>query len=272
MVRAAGFAILLAGVVACAPTPPPRPGDYHGSDADVTVTRLGHAGLLLAIEGKHFLVDPWLHESTFVHQGEPLGLRPSGFPALSAVLLSDDDSARLDDTALIDLAQAVPQAVGPPALAPRLQADGFRQVAALDAWQSATIDGVRITAVPARGTGFALQSGETVVYVAGEDGGAAQAAEIRRVVGPMDVAVLPIGGRERFGMRAGTTPEEAARAAAQLEARRIVPSAYGARGVFPFVSFRRDAVARFREAAAAAGIAPGTVVVLETGESWHYYR
>jgi len=50
------------------------------------------------------------------------------------------------------------------------------------------------------------------------------------------------------------------------------PSAYGARGLFPFVTFRRDAVARFRQAATAAGIAPGTVIVLETGESWHYYR
>jgi len=272
MVSAARLAVLLAGIIACAPTPPPHLGDYHGSDADVTVTRLGHAGLLLAIGGKHFVIDPWLHESLFVHQGEPLGLRPSGFPALSAVLVTDDESARIDEAALTELAHSVPQAVGPPALARRLTDDGFRQVAALDVWQSATIDGVRITAVPARGSGFALQSGETVVYVAGEDTDAAVAAEIRRVVGPIDVAVVPIGGRRRFGMRAGTTPEEAARAAAELDARRIVPSAYGARGVFPFVTYQDDAVARFREAAVTAGIAPGTVVTLETGESWHYYR
>jgi L-ascorbate metabolism protein UlaG (beta-lactamase superfamily) len=271
MVRAL-LAALLVGLLGCAPTPPAHPGDYHGSDADVTVTRLGHAGLLLTIEGKHFLVDPWLHETTFVHQGEPLGLRPSGFPAVTAVLLTDDDSARIDETALTELAHTVPQAVGPPAVGKRLTADGFRQVSELKPWQEVTIDGVGVTAVPARGNGYVLRSGETVVYVAGEDTDAAEAAEIRRVAGPIDVAVLPIGGPRRFGMRAGTAPEEAADAAAKLDARRVVPSAYGARGLFPFVTFRRDAVARFRQAATAAGIAPGTVIVLETGESWHYYR
>jgi L-ascorbate metabolism protein UlaG (beta-lactamase superfamily) len=162
--------------------------------------------------------------------------------------------------------------VGPPAVAKRLTADGFGQVSALTPWQEVTIDGVRVTAVPARGNGYVLRSGETVAYVAGEDTDAAVAADIRRVVGPIDVAVLPIGGQRRFGMRAGTDPEEAAETAAKLDARRVVPSAYGARGLFPFVTFRSDAVARFRGAATAAGIPPATVIVLETGESWHYYR
>jgi L-ascorbate metabolism protein UlaG (beta-lactamase superfamily) len=67
-------------------------------------------------------------------------------------------------------------------------------------------------------------------------------------------------------------PSEAARAAALLKPRRIVPVAYGAAGGFPFVWYASDPVARFREAATAEGLAPERIVVLEPGESWHYYR
>ncbi|HWP65781.1 MAG TPA: hypothetical protein VNO26_07705, partial [Candidatus Limnocylindria bacterium] len=73
-------------------------------------------------------------------------------------------------------------------------------------------------------------------------------------------------------MATGTSPEAAAAAAAQLGARRIIPCAYGAAGFFPLLTFARDPVERFRRAAQAAGIAPEAVVVLEPGESWHYFR
>jgi L-ascorbate metabolism protein UlaG (beta-lactamase superfamily) len=272
MVRRALLLALVAAAAACAATPPPHPGDYHGSDADVTITRLGHAGLLLSIEGKHFLVDPWLHESFFVHEGEPLGMRPSGFPDASAVLLTDEDSLRVDATALTDLARTVDTAIGPPELSPALTADDFRDVRALRPWQEVTIDGVRVTAVPARGNGYLLRNGEAVVYVAGEDADPGTAAEIRRVAGSIDVAVLPIGGRRTLGVRTGTGPEQAAAEAAQLGARRVIPCAYGAAGVFPFVTFASDPVTRFRQAATAAGVEPNAVVVLDSGESWHYYR
>jgi L-ascorbate metabolism protein UlaG (beta-lactamase superfamily) len=272
MVRRALLIAVLAVAAACAPTPPPHAGGYHGSDADVIVTRLGHAGLLISIEGKHFVVDPWLHESLFVHQGEPLGMRPSGFPEMSAVLLTGEDSLRVDETALTDLASTVSTAVAPPDLERPLRADGFREVMALRAWQDATIDGVRVTAVPARGNGYLLRNGDAVVYVAGEDADPGTAAEVRRIAGSIDVAVLPIGGRRTFGVHTSTGPEQAADAAARLGAHRIIPCAYGAAGVFPFVTFASDPVARFRQAATAAGVAPDAVIVLDSGESWHYYR
>jgi L-ascorbate metabolism protein UlaG (beta-lactamase superfamily) len=265
-------AVLVAGVVACAPTPPVRPGQYHASDADLAVTRLGHAGLLLDVAGHHFLVDPWLHDGFFVRQNESLGLHPDRFPAAGAVLLTGDDATRVDRTALEQLARTVPRAVAPPALATRLATRGFRDVVALGWWQEATIEDVRITAVPARGDGFVLRAGDVTLYVAGEGGDVATAAEIRRIVGPIDVALVPIGGRRTFGIRTATDPEQGAAMAAMLGARRVIPIAYGAVGTFPFVTFARDPVARFRAAAERAGVAPTAIVVLESGESWHYYR
>lgn len=266
---------LLLGMAACAPTPPLRSGDYHGSDADVSVTRLAHAGLVLEVGDRHFLLDPWLHEGLLARQGEPLGLHPDRFPAASAVLLTDDDATRVDATALARLARTVPRVVAPPALAARLAGSGFREVVPLGWWQDTTLDGVRVTAVPARGDGFVFRAGDVTLYVAGDGGDeatAATAAEIRRVVGPIDVALLPIGGRRTFGIRTATDPEEAAEIAATLAARRVIPIAYGAVGTFPFLTFAGDPVARFRTAAERAGIAPATIVVLDSGESWHYYR
>jgi len=263
---------VLAGVVACAPTPPARPGQYHASDADLAVTRLGHAGLVLEIVGHHFLLDPWLHDGLFVRQRESLGLHPDRFPAAAAVLLTDDDATRVDRTALERLARTVPRAVAPPALAGRLADRGFPDVVALGWWQDAVIEGVRITAVPARGDGFVFRAGDVTLYVAGEGGDVAGGAEIRRIVGPIDVALVPIGGRRTFGIRTATDPEQAAAIAATLGARRVIPIAYGAVGTFPFVTFARDPVARFRAAAERAGVAPAAIVTLESGESWHYYR
>jgi L-ascorbate metabolism protein UlaG (beta-lactamase superfamily) len=266
-------AALLVLLAACAPTPAPRTGDYHGSDADVSVTRLGHAGVLLEIGGRHFLLDPWLYDGTFVRQGEALGLRPEALPAASAVLVTGDDGTRLDSAALRQLAPTVPRLIAPQAVADRFAAgSAFRSVLALGWWQGTAVDGVRITAVPADGNGYLLHAGSSSVFVAGEASDAAVAAEVRRTGGAIDVLLVPIGERRVFGMRRGLGPDQAAARAAAVGARRVIPSAYGARGVFPFVSFAGDPLPRFRTAAASAGLPAAAVVVLEPGESWHYYR
>jgi L-ascorbate metabolism protein UlaG (beta-lactamase superfamily) len=250
----------------------PRPGAYHASDADLTVTRLTHAGLILELGTHRFLLDPWLHGGIFVRQREALGLHPDAFPDASAVLLTHDDGTRVDWPALSRLGRTVPHAVAPPALAPRLAGHGFHEIRALGWWQDATIDGVRITAVPARGNGYVLRVPGVVVYAAGDASDATAFAEIRRAVGPIDVALLPIGERRVFGVRTDFGPDQAAAAAAALGARRVIPIAYGASGTFPFVTFAGEPVPRFRRAAAAAGLDAHRVVVLEPGESWHYYR
>jgi L-ascorbate metabolism protein UlaG (beta-lactamase superfamily) len=67
-------------------------------------------------------------------------------------------------------------------------------------------------------------------------------------------------------------PHDAARAAALLRPRRVIPIGYGAAGGFPFVWYSSDPVERFRNEATVAGLAPERVVVLDTGESWHYFR
>lgn len=269
MKRARG-AWLVAALVACAPTPVPRPGAYHGSDADVTVTRLAHAGVLLELDGQRLLIDPWFHSGLLVRQREALGLHPDALPAASAVLLTHGAGTHLDPAALRRLALSVPRIVAPPPLEKRLTALGFREVTALAWWEDIVLDGIRVTAVPARGCGYVLRGNDLVVYAAGEPNDTTPLGDVRRAAGAIDVVLLPIGERRAFGVRRDMGPGEAATAAATLDARRVIPIAYGAAGIFPFVTFTGEPVARFRAAAAAAGIAPEHVIVLEPGESWHF--
>jgi hypothetical protein len=52
----------------------------------------------------------------------------------------------------------------------------------------------------------------------------------------------------------------------------VIPIAYGAASGSPFVSYASDPVAHFREETKTAGLSPERIVVLEPGESWHYFR
>jgi L-ascorbate metabolism protein UlaG (beta-lactamase superfamily) len=67
-------------------------------------------------------------------------------------------------------------------------------------------------------------------------------------------------------------PDEAARAAAVLGAARLIPIGYGERGAFPFRWQARRPVERFIAECRKHGIDRARVIVLEPGESWHYYR
>jgi L-ascorbate metabolism protein UlaG (beta-lactamase superfamily) len=232
------------------------------------MTRVIHGTFVLELRGTRLLVDPWFHSGYLTRHAEPLGLTPARLPALAALLLTSDAPDHFDERALRDLAEKVPRAVAPAALRARLLRLGFRDVTALGWWESATIDGVTVTAVPtSTGTaanGYVVASDTARIWVAGTTSVFPQLAEVARVLGPFDVALLPVGGPPEM------TPAQAAGAAATVDAARVVPSAYGQRGG-PFAGDPAEAVAQTRTAMAAEGLAD-RLVVLEPGESWHYAK
>ncbi|MGH7894096.1 MAG: MBL fold metallo-hydrolase, partial [Candidatus Binatia bacterium] len=149
-------------------------------------------------------------------------------------------------------------------------------VTPLEWWDHTDVGPIRVTAVPAdhpvRENGYVLTTERARVYVAGDTRYFREMADIATAFPALDVAFLPVGGERLVGLKQTMDPAEAAKAAKLFDPKRIVPIAYGAGGGFPFVWYTGDAVQRFREEAHAAGVAAGRVVVLEPGESWHYYR
>src|SRR5439155_11304893 len=53
---------------------------------------------------------------------------------------------------------------------------------------------------------------------------------------------------------------------------RVIPIGYGKRGGFPLHWFARHPTERFVEECKKRGIEAKRIVVLEPGESWHYYK
>jgi len=260
----------------CSAIPVPLRSSYHASDADLGVTRIAHGSVILEMRGTRLVVDPWFHSGFIIRQREPLGLTPDGLPSAAAVLLTHRHGDRFDDEALHDLAATVPTAVAPPELHARLAKLGFREVVDLSWWDKAEVAGLTVTAVPARHSvpenGYVIEAGGVQVYVAGDTRWFSELVDVATRFPHLDAAILPIGGERVLGFRREMDPGEAARAAALLDPHRIVPIGYGKHGGFPLIWHTRHPTERFVEECKKRGIERERIVVLEPGESWHYYR
>ncbi len=263
-------------LAACTALPLPRNATYHPSDADLGVTRIVHGSLVIEMEQTRVLIDPWFNSGFTTRQTEPLGLLPGGLPELSAVVITHKHAEHFDPDVLRDVAKKVPRAIGPPALADALRKLGFKDVTPLDWWDSTDIGPIRVTAVPSNHAvpenGYVLATDRARAYFAGDTRYFDAMADIATAFPHLDVAFLPIGGERLMGLKRTMGPAEAVEAARLLDPRRIVPIGYGAGSGSPFVWYASDPIATFRDEAKAAGIAPDRIVVLEPGESWHYYR
>lgn len=263
-------------VVGCGAVPVPQRASYHPSDADLSVTRIVHGSVIVEMRGTRVAIDPWFYSGFLVRQGEPLGLTPDGLPPLQAVLLTHDHGDHLDERALRLLAATVPQVVAQPALHARLAAFGFREVTDLSPWDTARVGGIEVTAVPARHrvpeNGYVLEAGGVSLYAAGDTRSFPELADIATRFPHLDAALLPIGGERVLGFGQQMGPAEAARAAALLAPRRVIPIGYGERSAAPLWWYARRPTERFLADCARQGIDPSRIVVLAPGESWHYYR
>jgi L-ascorbate metabolism protein UlaG (beta-lactamase superfamily) len=268
--------VLLVALAACSTVPLPRRSPYHPADADLSVTRIVHASLIVEMRGTRVLVDPWFYSGFVMRQQEPLGLTPPDLPGVAAILLTHEHGGHTDDAALRQLAPSVPEVIAPARLTDRLRDLGFQRVTALAWWETATIGDVRITAVPAAHSvpenGYVLERDGVSAYLAGDTREFDELGEVAARFPHLNAALLPVGGERLFGFPRTMGPTQAAEAAAKLGAERVIPIAYGKQGGFPVRWFTRKPVPRFVAACKDAGIGAERIVVLEPGESWHYYR
>ncbi len=213
------------------------------------VTWIGHATFYVRLDGAGFLTDPIYSEraSPLAFAG-PRRLVPPGvpLPALPRVdfaLLSHDHYDHADLPTIRELAGRGVPFVVPSGLAALVTSAGGRVVAELGWWQTVEVAGLRVTCVPARHfsgrglrdrnrtlwCGFVVSGRKRRVYHAGDSALFAGFAEVRRRLGPLDVALLPIGAYEPRAMMhpIHLNPEEAARAAADVDARLTVGMHWG---------------------------------------------
>jgi N-acyl-phosphatidylethanolamine-hydrolysing phospholipase D len=185
-------------------------------------------------------------------------------PPLDVVALSHDHYDHFDDATIRRLARAHPEAawLAPLGVAARLRARGAARVTELDWWGEAVVGGVRATCVPAQHfsgrtpfdrdatlwCGWALRAADgaagaaRAAWFVGDTGHHPEFAAVARRAGPFDLVLMPVGAYEpRWFMR-------------------------------PVHLNPEDAVAAYRELAAAQAAAHGRAAPLMAGMHWGTFR
>ena len=195
------------------------------------VTYVGHATMLIELDGAALLTDPLLRAR--IGHVRRIAPRAAELPPLDAILISHAHRDHLDLPSLRRLPDGV-RIYAPPASAAVVRRAG-RSVQALLPGDRVRVGEVEVLAVPAlhdgrrvplgsdrRAIGFVV-SGSASVYFAGDT----DLYEGMRELAGMDTALLPVWG---WGPKVGPghlDPERAARAAALLEPRVAIPIHWG---------------------------------------------
>ncbi|MEO8089734.1 MAG: MBL fold metallo-hydrolase [Gemmatimonadales bacterium] len=227
------------------PRRPPTPGPD-----EVVVAFIGHSTILIQAAAANVLIDP-----VYSERASPLsfagprrvrapGVRFDDLPPISLVLLSHNHYDHCDITTLRRLEQRFhPPVVTPLANGPLLRTAGFRRIEELDWWEEASAAPIPVTVTraqhfSARGPfdrnralwgGFLIHAGGQRILHAGDSGYGPHFTEIARRLGPIDLALLPIGAYEpRWFMKdIHMNPAEAVQAHLDLAARQSIAMHFG---------------------------------------------
>jgi L-ascorbate metabolism protein UlaG (beta-lactamase superfamily) len=265
--------------------PPHRPPRLD--DALAVVTWIGHATFLIQTAAGNILLDPMYSERAgpFNIAGprrvRPPAVRAEDLPPIATVLLSHNHYDHCDVPTLRALARRFdPLVITPIGNGRLVRSCGIRRVEELDWWQHTDASAHTVTITPARHFsargpfdrnralwgGFVVNIGGLQLYFAGDTAYGPFFHDIRRRLGPIDLALLPIGAYEpRWFMQAvHMDPEEAVRAHLDLEAKRSIGMHYG---TFQLTAEGIDEPVRALEAARRwHGVSPSGFGTLKLGD------
>jgi L-ascorbate metabolism protein UlaG (beta-lactamase superfamily) len=266
--------------------PPQRLPALDGSVA--VVTFIGHSTFLIQTAKGNILTDPM-----YSRRAGPLNMmgprrvrepavRFDDLPPISMVLLSHNHYDHCDRRTLGMLADRFdPLVVTPLGNGALVRSSGIRRVEELDWWDEAKRSELPVVLTPAqhfsaRGPldrnralwgGFMLVPGGSRVFFAGDTAYTPLFHDVRRRLGPIDLALLPIGAYEpRWFMRAvHMNPAEAVQAHLDLEAGESIGMHFG---TFQLTTEGIDApLGALEEARRANGVAASRFRTLRFGES-----
>lgn len=224
----------------------PAGGFYRSPPSSgLRITWFGHSATLIEIDGIAVLTDPtWSERTSPVSWAGPsrFFLPPvaiADLPPISAVLISHDHYDHLDRNSVIALGKIATRFIVPLGVGADLTAWGVPEdrITELDWWQSTTIDGVEITATPARHAtgrvvpdgdktlwaGYALRSPSHRVYYSGDTGLFPAMSDIGERLGPFDVALIEAGQYDATWPDWHLGPEQAVEANRMVRGKVMIP-------------------------------------------------
>ena len=221
------------------------------SSDSVATTFIGHSTFLLQIGGQNLLTDPVYSERVGpFNLGGPRRAHAPGvpfekLPPIHGVLLSHNHYDHADLATLRRLQRAFdPWIITSLGNERFLRLEGFHKVTELDWWESWSPDAsLEITHTPAQHFssrhpfdrdrtlwgGFVILSRALRVYFVGDSGYGPHFPEIGQRAGPMDLALIPIGGYEpRWFMKpAHINPAEAVQVHLDVSSRQSIAMHFG---------------------------------------------
>jgi len=260
----------------------------HGAAAAVTF--IGHATFLIETQQGNVLTDPMYSQRAGPwnlmgpRRVRQPAVRFDDLPPIATVLLSHSHYDHCDLPTLRKLAKRFdPIVVTPLGNARLVRSTGIRRVEELDWWQQATRAGLPVTLTPAQHFsartpfdrnlalwgGFTLLAGSRRIYFAGDSAYASFFREFPKRIGPIDLALMPIGAYEpRWFMQAvHMNPAEAVQAHLDAGAAESIGMHFG---TFQLTTEGIDEpVEALAAACAARGVPAGRFRTLEHGGSVH---
>ncbi len=249
------------------------------------LTWIGHSSFLLRLGKSSILLDPIFSD----HIQLPIPIRPKritpvplntdDITQLDAVVISHEDYDHFDMPTLRELSARFPKAKlfvprGTVALAAKT---GFTHIVDLGEYESKRVGEITYTALPAYhygrrdmvginrtlAVGWELKTNQHKLYFSGDTGYGPAFREIRRLRGPYDTALVPIGAYKPAFLYNDihATPEQAIKIASDLGAPVAIPHHWG---TFIFgVEEPGEASSRFI-AAATTDVTPRVLSIGET--------
>jgi L-ascorbate metabolism protein UlaG (beta-lactamase superfamily) len=223
----------------------------RANTGDPTVTWIGHATLLVQLEGVNVLTDPqWSPRASPVTFAGPKRLTPpplafEDLPPVHVVVISHDHYDHMDVATIRRLAAAHrPRFLVPLGIKAWLADIGITEsVEELDWWDARTVRGLTFTCTPAQHfaqrtpwdmnrrlwAGWTIAGRERRLYFAGDTGYFDGFKEIAALLGPFDLAALPIGAYlpPIIMKPVHTDPRDALDAFADVGARALLPIHWG---------------------------------------------
>lgn len=252
-----------------------------------SLTWLGHAAFIIRIGEKVIITDPYLDKVA-----GPWGVGPSRFvgspltaeelPKADVMLISHNHYDHLDAKTV----EAYPwkdhtQVIVPLGLGDFFRKRGYGNVLEQDWWDSWSLDGLTVTALPAvhfsgRGiadrnktlwASFSIDSGDQKIWFSGDTARGKIFREIGERAGPFDYALVAIGAYmpRKVMQNVHVTPEEAIEISRTIGANRAIGMHWGTIMLTPEDPF--DAPVRFRQAAKEQGFGVENAWIMKIGET-----